>query len=391
MSMAHIVAAILATLAFAVLCGSVVLWSWAIGKWSRGAELLPLAPRRPVPWGLFDLAIIFLLLLALMVGSQLTLMRLANLKPDVGMEQWKPEQLAYALLASSLATLLASALAVVVLIVRSGARMEDLGFSLRHLGRDIQLGAAGFVMLAPPMYGLQFLLTLIWKSEHPVQRLLLEKLDAGFVLIALFTAVLVAPVAEELLFRLMLQGWLENVSVLVRRLARGVSGIPDWSPSKLGDDFAAVVAGSTRTDVLREPLPLVEATIVATSDETLMATAALRQEATGRVESANPYAAPLTETTPPVRDALPEKPKPEPGPFVPAHWPMVVSAAIFALLHAGHGPDPIPLFFLAIGLGYFYQRTHRITPCIVVHLLVNSVSMLVLLVSLLFPEEFAKP
>ena len=39
-----------------------------------------------------------------------------------------------------------------------------------------------------------------------------------------------------------------------------------------------------------------------------------------------------------------------------------VSAAIFAFMHLGQGPAPIPLFFLAIGLGYLYRQTHRATP-----------------------------
>jgi membrane protease YdiL (CAAX protease family) len=44
-------------------------------------------------------------------------------------------------------------------------------------------------------------------------------------------------------------------------------------------------------------------------------------------------------------------------------------------MHASHGPDPVPLFVLALGLGYLYQRTHRLLPCVVVHLLLNLCSL----------------
>jgi membrane protease YdiL (CAAX protease family) len=44
----------------------------------------------------------------------------------------------------------------------------------------------------------------------------------------------------------------------------------------------------------------------------------------------------------------------------------------------GHGPDPIPLFVLALILGYMYQRTHRIVPSIVTHLLFNLTSLVML-------------
>jgi len=60
----------------------------------------------------------------------------------------------------------------------------------------------------------------------------------------------------------------------------------------------------------------------------------------------------------------------------PAAWlPIAVSSAIFALLHYSHGPDWIPLLLLAGGMGYLYQRTHRLLPSLVVHSLLNSLSM----------------
>jgi membrane protease YdiL (CAAX protease family) len=63
--------------------------------------------------------------------------------------------------------------------------------------------------------------------------------------------------------------------------------------------------------------------------------------------------------------------------------PMLVSSTIFALAHYGHGPDPIPLFLLAMILGYLYQRTHRIWPSMVLHFTVNFVSMAMLAATLL--------
>jgi membrane protease YdiL (CAAX protease family) len=48
---------------------------------------------------------------------------------------------------------------------------------------------------------------------------------------------------------------------------------------------------------------------------------------------------------------------------------------LFAGAHWSHGPDPIPLFFFALVLGYLYQRTRRILPCVVVHFLLNSCSL----------------
>jgi membrane protease YdiL (CAAX protease family) len=59
-------------------------------------------------------------------------------------------------------------------------------------------------------------------------------------------------------------------------------------------------------------------------------------------------------------------------------FPITVSSAAFGLAHFGYGPEPIPLFLLALVLGFLYQRTHRIIPSIVAHGLFNMFSMIIL-------------
>ena len=59
-------------------------------------------------------------------------------------------------------------------------------------------------------------------------------------------------------------------------------------------------------------------------------------------------------------------------------WPVVASSVLFALMHWSHGPDPIPLFLLALALGVIYQRTQRVLPCIVAHALLNATSLAML-------------
>ncbi len=61
-----------------------------------------------------------------------------------------------------------------------------------------------------------------------------------------------------------------------------------------------------------------------------------------------------------------------------AVMPIVISSAIFAAMHWSHGPDPAALFILALALGYIYQRTHRLLPCIIVHACLNGTTMLLL-------------
>lgn len=60
-----------------------------------------------------------------------------------------------------------------------------------------------------------------------------------------------------------------------------------------------------------------------------------------------------------------------------SNWPVVVASVLFAAVHVGQGPAPIPLFFLSLGLGYLYRQTGRITPSLVVHMVLNGVTMAV--------------
>jgi hypothetical protein len=60
------------------------------------------------------------------------------------------------------------------------------------------------------------------------------------------------------------------------------------------------------------------------------------------------------------------------------HAALAVSSGVFALMHLGHGAAPIPLFFLALALGYLYQRTGRLLPSVTVHFCLNACSLAML-------------
>ncbi|MEM9352064.1 MAG: CPBP family intramembrane glutamic endopeptidase [Planctomycetota bacterium] len=65
-----------------------------------------------------------------------------------------------------------------------------------------------------------------------------------------------------------------------------------------------------------------------------------------------------------------------PATYIPQSWaPIVVSSTLFGLAHYGHGADPVPLILFGVVLGYLYERTHRILPCIFAHLVFNGISL----------------
>ena len=66
--------------------------------------------------------------------------------------------------------------------------------------------------------------------------------------------------------------------------------------------------------------------------------------------------------------------------------PVLITSVLFALMHMGQGPAPIPLFFLSLGIGYIFRMTGSFIPCVIIHLILNSLSMIVLTLTILFPE-----
>lgn len=66
--------------------------------------------------------------------------------------------------------------------------------------------------------------------------------------------------------------------------------------------------------------------------------------------------------------------------------PIVITSVVFACMHLGQGPAPIPLFFLSLGIGYIFRQTGSFVPCFVIHLLLNGISMTVLSLGIVYPE-----
>lgn len=155
----------LATKLLIVAVGSVWLFAvlmLAIKAWRR-PPLLAYEPRRPVPWNAHDLvlAIGFIFLIGLIAGLVLTRLHPAaqRLVED-----------AATFYINSLAELIGFAVAIGLLRYQSGAAAEDLGFSVKHLPRNLGVGIVAFVVCVVPVDGLNALLE--WhfqiKYTHPV-------------------------------------------------------------------------------------------------------------------------------------------------------------------------------------------------------------------------------
>ena len=115
-------------------------------------------------------------------------------------------------------------------------------------------------------------------------------------------------------------------------------------------------------------------------------------------EEGSPYASPQTWSDPSTQDdesRVPEGEAEFDSPRGLKSWfglpyglpSILITSALFALAHLGNGPDPVPLFLFGLIVGYVYQRTHRILPCVLAHMLFNGFSLLLLTLEMSKPVQ----
>lgn len=155
-------------------------------------------------------------------------------------------------------------------------------------------------------------------SEHPVAQMVRGGITAQVVFLTIISAVVVAPATEELLFRVVLQGWLMKVEARLRRRFQP-TGNDGWTDPEHDPAWATPA----------EPAPSTAPTKPGSF---------LRRTA-----------------------------------FSIAPWiPNVIVSILFAAVHAG--PARIPLAFLSLGFGWVYARTRSWLACTVMHAAFNAIN-----------------
>ena len=169
-------------------------------------------------------------------------------------------------------------------------------------------------MVFPILIWIQGLLNLLVPYNHPT----LQSMDTTqswttLIVLALGTVV-VAPITEEIFFRMFLLGWLQRL-------------MPGDTPEHR---FVTVYGNNAK-------LP----------ESTLVAEDARADRGTSRWI--------------------------QPGRHLMA---ILIASLLFGMAHYGQGLAPVTLFLLAVALGYLYQRTGSAVGPIVAHLLLNFYSII---------------
>ncbi len=221
-----------------VISGSLTLWIRFLVRAVEGQSLLPYEPRRPVPWIWVDLIVLLLVFL----GALWTFLALylyfypRSFGPS---ETEFPPVMLLVDAATKLAVLLA---ALVGLKSLRGATPLDWGLVSANAGRDVLVALTAAVAFLPPVYALHALLSRVNDTPHPLIKALTEWDEPWLRVLAFLSAGLLAPIWEELFFRVLFQGWLERVLVHRHEPPPDDAGVHELTPDaeSTGQYVAAV-------------------------------------------------------------------------------------------------------------------------------------------------------
>jgi membrane protease YdiL (CAAX protease family) len=410
----------------AMMFGALASWIWVIHVRLSRRPLLPETPlveRRKPPWGI---GTILLVLVAYVLVTRNALERYAHAtrggqpkaqaeapvqvekkageEPGPNGRHDEAESLPYGLSLTELMFVQAAINSILIVLLpavvrlTSGARPRDLGLSLRHWTLQAATGIVAVLFLMPIVYTVQLLCIKYLdvpdpeQRRHPVERMIRETFSPGVAYLAFLTAVILAPLFEELLFRGIIQSWLVKAFDRFARWSRPSPTRWHAVPSPAGPEARDVpVATSDLADPYlvrslvddggaetvywepdNEPPVVPEPQFAAGPDRVSL------EEIVGAEKRGKPTA----------RDAE--------SPYRPRS-PACTGAAIaltslfFASLHAPQWPAPVPLFLLSVGLGLVYQRTGSLIAPICMHAIFNGFSTLTLFAMALEPPRDKPP
>ena len=205
------------------------------------------------------------------------------------------------------------------------------------------------------------------RRSHPIMILLNADSSAAIVLLCILSVVVMAPVAEEFFFRLLLQGYLEKINFRHRRLLRHSARLVGLWPLLL----TSVLFASLHARGPRQEIPPVDDLIYMIATDTfskvVLVLGAIVYLRKFRGATWKDLGIRFDTLGTDVRLAL--------GAFLAVFVPIIAFQFGLSEWFPDYVPDPVPLFPLALALGYLYLRTHRILPSLLLHLFFNASSM----------------
>jgi len=204
---------------------------------------------------------------------------------------------------------------------------------------------------------------------HPIAQLVGQNNNSPIVLlVALLAAVVIAPLVEEFLFRLLLQGWLE--AKLTQFQVPCASGVAIATVSFF---FAAIHGGN---GVVMDIQVLFYTLVALATANLLIFTSGILYLVRRRSVQITHY---LFGTS---RFFCPRF-------FINAGYCLLALLLIYGLsavlgrAYPTTNTDPIPILFLSLLLGTLYSKTQNLSYCLLLHACVNGISLMLVWLSAL--------
>jgi hypothetical protein len=184
-----------------LLLGSVAVWMRIGAKRINGEDALPWMPREPCPWH------------AAAVALSLPVSIVVQYVVSSSAPEHKLHSIAH-VQDGCLAKVLEILVLMGLLALATPIRARNFGLHPSGLVDDVKFGLAGFLAAWGPVCAVSYAVNRLGLREEGAKHLYLRVLEenpgAGTVGWIVLSAVVLAPIAEELLYRVVLQGWLET-------------------------------------------------------------------------------------------------------------------------------------------------------------------------------------
>ncbi len=346
----------LTLLAIVFLIGSLASWTFLALRARRGQSWLPVEPWRPRVWGLADVMIVAVLVVGCQSLAASTYVRFAG-ADRASLTDILPVEITTA---ASLGSLLAVALTLAWMSLRYQVAPAHVGLGLKGLPRHLVIGIIATLATLPLVYLVMAAVSVGLKTDydHPLLDKIKETASLKNYLLGVVTAVILAPLTEEFLFRVILQGWLQSWQF--SSLKSNVLGASE--PERLLEMQCKIAAAASTVPYTQESDPQPEELPSAAESQIDNGAASIEVSA--------------------IDDAYFN--------VEPPWWPAIATGILFGLAHWGYGLSFIPLIVLGIILGILYRATHSIWPCLVVHLALNGSSMAGLGIGIMLQQAGAK-
>ena len=338
----EILLALLTMLFLSIFWAMFIAWTWMIWRLLTGQSIFPERPlvtRGEPSWGAGTVLLVFLSYIGVSFLISVSYPLVADkLSAKAVPLPLAAVPLSHLMLLNAVVEIVMLIIVPIVVSLTCGARLRDFGLGWDGWWRQAAVGVVAMLIAAPPVNAIQILATKIWTYQrHPVQDMIFKEFSVGVAGLAVVTAIILAPMFEELLFRGLLQSWL---AALFERRA-----VPTPIHSQV-DAFFQPPTGQIPPGVPWEP----ECELVPES------------------EPRSPDEAPETVD-------LPHSQPPR------STWlAIVLTSFLFASVHAPQWPAPIALFVLALVIGIVYYRTGSLIAAIFMHATFNGVSTLALFI-----------